>query len=111
MRDPYEALGVARDATAAEIKKAYRRLTVRFHPDRNPGRGWAAERYVEVTAAYEILRDPHCRAMFDATLPPPRRTKAASSTPAEPIDPDPIIEDLELPRNDWSHWVRGLLGY
>ncbi len=64
-RDPYEVLGVARDASAEEIKRAYRRLAHRYHPDRNPGDRDAEERFKEVKAAYELLSDPERRARFD----------------------------------------------
>lgn len=64
-RDPYEVLGVARDASAEEIKRAYRRLAHRYHPDRNPGDRDSEERFKEVQAAYEILSDPERRARYD----------------------------------------------
>lgn len=65
MRDLYQALGLETLATPVEIKKAYRELTRRFHPDLNPGRQWANERYREVLAAYEVLCDPRRRALYD----------------------------------------------
>ncbi len=63
-RDYYEVLGIARTASADEIKKAYRKLAMQYHPDRNPEDG-AAERFKEVTAAYEVLNDPEKRARYD----------------------------------------------
>ncbi|RLI67673.1 molecular chaperone DnaJ, partial [Candidatus Heimdallarchaeota archaeon] len=57
-RDPYEVLGVSRNATADEIKKAYRKLARKYHPDANPGDNQAAERFKEVSEAYSILSDP-----------------------------------------------------
>ncbi|MCA9711656.1 MAG: DnaJ domain-containing protein, partial [Myxococcales bacterium] len=65
MRDLYQALGLGPAATPAEIKKAYRELTRRFHPDLNPGRQWANERYREVVAAYEVLCDDRRRTLYD----------------------------------------------
>lgn len=65
MRDLYQALGIQTRASSVEIKKAYRELVRRFHPDVNPGRSWAAERYKEVVAAYEVLSDEHRRARYD----------------------------------------------
>ncbi len=64
-RDYYEILGVARDAGEAEIKKAYRKLAVKYHPDRNPDDPSAAEKFREVTEAYEVLKDPEKRAQYD----------------------------------------------
>lgn len=63
--DPYEVLGVSRDATQAEIKAAYRRLAKEHHPDRNPGDAAAKERFQSIGAAYEILSDETRRAVFD----------------------------------------------
>lgn len=56
-RDLYEVLGVARDASERDIKKAYKRLAMKFHPDRNQGNEQAAEKFKEVKSAYEILTD------------------------------------------------------
>lgn len=64
-RDPYEVLGVARAASADDIKSAYRRLARRFHPDLNPNDPSAEEQFKEVGAAYSVLSDPQRRARFD----------------------------------------------
>jgi len=64
MNDPYETLGVSRDADAATIKKAYRRLARELHPDVNPDPA-TQERFKDVSAAYEILSDPEKRRMYD----------------------------------------------
>ncbi|MDH3458730.1 MAG: molecular chaperone DnaJ [Gemmatimonadota bacterium] len=64
-QDLYRMLGVERGATEADIKKAYRRLAMQYHPDRNDGDKEAEETFKEVTEAYEILRDPQKRAQYD----------------------------------------------
>ena len=63
--DFYEALGVRRGAGATDIRRAYQRLARRLHPAVNPGDPAAAERYREVTVAFEILSDPRRRAAYD----------------------------------------------
>ena len=65
MSDHYELLGVSRDATSDDIKKAYRRLARQHHPDVNPGDVAAETRFKEVTVAYEVLSDPDRRARYD----------------------------------------------
>ncbi len=65
MKDPYATLGVARDATQDDIRKAYRRLAKQHHPDLNPGNAKAEERFKEVSAANELLSDAEKRARFD----------------------------------------------
>lgn len=64
-RDLYEILGVPRAATTEEIKKAYRLLAKRYHPDVNPGDAAAEEKFKEVTAAFEVLSDPKRRKLYD----------------------------------------------
>ncbi len=64
-RDPYEILGVSRDATDQEIKKAYRKLALAYHPDRNHGNSEAEEKFKEINQAYEVLGDAEKRAAFD----------------------------------------------
>ncbi|MCX7001381.1 MAG: molecular chaperone DnaJ [Candidatus Sumerlaeota bacterium] len=64
-RDYYEVLGVSADAGEAAIKKAYRRLALQYHPDRNPGDKNAEEKFKEASEAYEVLSDPEKRARYD----------------------------------------------
>jgi DnaJ-class molecular chaperone len=65
MADPYQTLGVARGATEADIKKAYRKLAKELHPDRNKDNPKASERFSQVTSAYDLLTDKDKRARFD----------------------------------------------
>ncbi|HJN23072.1 MAG: molecular chaperone DnaJ [Rhodospirillales bacterium] len=63
--DFYAVLGVGRDASTEQIKKAYRKLALKHHPDRNPGNKEAEKRFKEITGAYEVLKDDQKRAAFD----------------------------------------------
>lgn len=64
-RDPYDVLGVAKTASADDIKKAYRKLVKQLHPDLHPGDQKAADRFKDVASAYDIVGDPEKRAKFD----------------------------------------------
>jgi molecular chaperone DnaJ len=65
MSDYYERLGVSRDASTEDVKKAYRKLALKYHPDRNEGSKEAEAKFREVTEAYEVLRDSEKRATYD----------------------------------------------
>ncbi|MBZ7986772.1 molecular chaperone DnaJ [Campylobacter canadensis] len=65
MRDFYEILGVSKNSSADEIKKAYRKLALKYHPDRNQGNKETEEKFKEINAAYEVLSDENKRAMYD----------------------------------------------
>jgi len=64
-KDYYGILGVARDAAPEEIKKSYRQIALKYHPDRNPGSKEAEERFKEAAEAYEVLHDPEKRRLYD----------------------------------------------
>ena len=65
MEDLYQILDVARDASQAEIKRAYRRLACQYHPDANPGDKDAEEKFKKINAAYSVLSDPEKRVRYD----------------------------------------------
>ena len=64
-RDYYDILGISKGASAAEIKKAYRKMAVKYHPDKNPDDKAAEEKFKEAAEAYEVLSDPDKKARFD----------------------------------------------
>lgn len=108
--DFYGVLGVPRDATAREIRRAYRRLARRHHPDLNSSPD-GPERFAALAHAYEILHDPAERARYDRTLDPtpPRRPSSASRPPTRSA---PVAERivqrgvLELSAEEALHLAR-----
>src|SRR5262245_28108246 len=64
-QDYYATLGVAREAGSEDLKKAYRKLAMQYHPDRNPGDKQAEARFKEISEAYDVLKDDQKRAAYD----------------------------------------------
>ena len=85
-KDYYETLGVNRSASDSEIKKAYRKLAVKFHPDKNPGDKNAEEKFKEISAAFEILKDPEKRNQYDQFGHDAFRGGRASGQGVDPFD-------------------------
>jgi len=92
--DYYETLGVARDATDEEIKKAYRKLAFQYHPDRNPGNEEAEAKIREINAAYEIIGDPESRKTYE------RLRFGVYEAREMPPDPAVILEEMERKLHD-----------
>jgi len=97
-RDYYEVLGVNRQADAEEIRKAYRRLAVKVHPDKNPGDKQSEERFKELSEAYEALSDPQKRAAYDqyghAAFDPRQRAARGHNAGAGFHDPFDIFREV-----------------
>lgn len=75
MKTHYDILGVSKSATTDEIKKVYRKLALKYHPDKNQGNKEAEEKFKEISAAYEILSDDSKRASYDRELEAPRSAR------------------------------------
>lgn len=78
----YKTLGVAFDATSTEIKKAYRKLVLTCHPDKNPDNKEAQDKFIQIANAYEVLSHPEMRSLYDATVPeePTRGSSCGASS-------------------------------
>src|SRR3989442_1341553 len=89
-RDYYEVLGLERNASEEEIKKAYRKLALKYHPDKNPGDKASEEQFKELGEAYEALSDPQKRAAYDqyghAAFDPRQRASGRAGPFHDPFD-------------------------
>ena len=94
-KDYYKLLGVDRSASESDIKRAYRKLALQFHPDKNPGDSQAEERFKEINEAYEVLGDPAKRARFDQLGSSYRAWERMGGAPGG---------------FDWSQWTAGRPG-
>src|SRR3954465_15669306 len=91
-RDYYEVLGLAREATVDDIKKAYRRMAVKYHPDKNPGDADAEEKFKEAAEAYGVLSDDEKRARYDpfahqGVAAAASGARGAAQAPSTPFSP------------------------
>jgi len=95
-KDFYKILGVSKSATPAEIKKSYRKLAVKYHPDKNQGDDTAAEKFKEIAAAYDILSDPQKKEEYDnpSHRSPPGPGPAQQGGFRSPFGPDIFGSDL-----------------
>jgi curved DNA-binding protein len=94
-KDYYKVLGVERSASADDVRKAYRKLAMQYHPDRNPGDKQSEERFKEVNEAYQVLNDPQKRARYDQLGGAYSNWQQRGGTP----------QDF-----DWSQWFGGQPG-
>ena len=99
MSDFYEVLGVPRNADEAALKRAYRKLAMQYHPDRNNGDRDAEARFKEVTEAYEVLRDPEKRAVYDRYGEAGLRGRAGQAYGFHPFD---LSEALNIFMRDFG---------
>ena len=83
-KDLYKALGVTRLASEKEIKRAYRKLAQKYHPDKNPNNDSAAEKFIKIAEAYEILSDMSTRREYDEGRKARRLAKKAASSQPPP---------------------------
>jgi molecular chaperone DnaJ len=82
-KDYYQILGVSRNASPEDIKKAYRRIAMQYHPDKNPGDKWAEERFKEASAAYKVLSNPEQKRTYDRDEAPDPIYRSARRNPDE----------------------------
>src|SRR5512134_3606948 len=105
--DPYERLGVKRGAGAAEIRRAWQRLSRALHPALNPGDPLAAERYREAAQAFEVLSDPKRRAAYDRGELPPVQVEPAAQGGFEGFDFSARVQVETVGFRDIFHPARG----
>jgi curved DNA-binding protein len=99
-RDYYEVLGVKKTATEEEIKKAYRKLAMKHHPDRNPGNKQAEERFKEINEAYAVLSDKGKRQQYDQIGPSGFRQRYSQEDIFRGFDINDLFKDLGFSTND-----------
>ena len=85
-KDFYDVLGVSKDASESDIKKAYRKLAIKYHPDKNSGDHDAEEKFKEVSAAFEVLKDAEKRRKYDQFGHDAFRGGSSSAHGVDPFD-------------------------
>ena len=105
-RTHYDVLGVARDASATEIRRAFQRLTLEHHPDRNRDDPTAGARMAEINAAYGVLRDQRRRRAYDASLSPQATSPNDSAASDEFSDAYAHWERADTEEQEWQAYVR-----
>jgi hypothetical protein len=105
-KDYYKILGLTPAATPAEIKKAYRRLAFKHHPDRNPGDPQAAARFIEIAEAYETLADPERRRAYDRSYKPSEGTRESTGAAPPPPTVPAVSTLLKILEDLWAA-IRG----
>jgi len=102
--DYYAILGLTTDATAGDIKRAYRRMAIKYHPDKNPDDKEAERMFKLCTQAYEILSDPEQRDTYDHYEHPKVKTKASTGKPDPNLDSDFIdwLRDSDFSPDDFK---------
>ena len=110
IRNYYEILSVARNATTEEIKRAFRKLAFKYHPDHNRD-GGAEEKFKEVNEAYEVLSDPDKRAVYDARLASFAQgifIPKSSYSPARPTTEELVQIMIDKDTPGWEKFLAGL---
>jgi len=99
-KDYYQILGVSANASANEIKSAYRKLAIKYHPDHNPNNPLAEEKFKEINEAHQVLSDAEQRARYDG-----QRIRKQASTPPRSVHPQPET-NTSPPDNffNWNQW-------
>ena len=105
-RDYYEVLGVGRNATPDELKKAYRKLALKYHPDRNPGDKEAEEKFKEAAEAYDVLSNPEKKTKYDQFGHAAFDGSAGGGAGGFDFSSGPAVEeeDLGLTEEDKQAW-------
>lgn len=114
MKDLYKILQVDKHASREQIKKAYRRLALQYHPDRNPGNKAAEERFKEIAEAYETLSDPYKRSMYNAEYEyynsPHQDHSQQYQQQYTYTPPRPTYQRTTQPASNWSG-IRMFIGF